>query len=326
MVFSVSIVGAGNIAGGYDAPGSPQILTHLHAINSESRFICHGLFDRDIEQSRKMASKWQVPVFEKFDDLVAQGSDIVVVAVPDQYHAEYLISLLDHRATLVLCEKPLTDDMELSRAIASRYRLAGKKLIVNYQRRYEPSVRQLKIAVSMGELGRPLSGAVWYSKGVRHNGSHAVDLLRFLFGDVQAVMSRRKVYDFTPTDPSVAGTIRFADVDIELHVGDERLFSIFEVDLLFEKGRFRYSQSGMHLESFEVMADPLFPGYFEQLPVSSGSTGLSRALLSAYQAIGDFLENGAPLPLTVEDAVETQAVCEILAKQPLDSWQVFDQP
>lgn len=320
MIYSVVVIGAGNIAGGYDTPASPQILTHLHAIQAEPRFECRALFDLDTERARRMGAVWDVPVAATLDEVMGRSFDVAVIAVPDPHHATYLEHMLGHDTGLVLCEKPLTQDIAEARDLAARYKAAGKMLMVNYQRRFEESVRELRERLVSGALGKPLSGAVWYSKGIRHNGSHAIDLLRFLFGEVQASIARRKTFDFTEVDPSVAGTVRFNDVDIELLVGDERLFSIFEIDLLFEKGRYRYSQSGMQLERFEVRPDPVFPGYFEQLPVGSGPTALSTALGDVYTAIGDFLDTGAPLPATIDDAVATQAICESLASQPLDIW------
>lgn len=320
MTYSVVVIGAGNIAGGYDTPASPQILTHLHAIKSEPRFACAALFDLDTGRAGAMGTVWDVPVAATLDEVLALSFDVAVIAVPDPHHATYLEHMLGHDAGLVLCEKPLTQDIAQARDIAARYKAAGKMLMVNYQRRFEESVHELRERLVSGALGKSLSGAVWYSKGIRHNGSHAIDLLRFLFGEVQATIGRRKTFDFTEVDPSVGGTVRFNDVDIELIVGDERLFSIFEIDLLFEKARYRYSQSGMQLERFEVRPDPVFPGYFEQLPVGSGPTALSTALGKVYGAIGDYLETGAALPATIDDAVTTQAICESLASQPLDTW------
>ncbi|MEM5493310.1 Gfo/Idh/MocA family oxidoreductase [Hoeflea sp. AS16] len=320
MTYSAVVIGAGNIAGGYDSPGSPQILTHLHALRSDPRFVCEALYDLDTDRARQMGSLWGVPVAETLEEVLQRPFDVAVIAVPDPHHATYLEQLAGHDVGLVLCEKPLTQDIDQAREIAARYKAAGRTLMVNYQRRFEQSVRRLRTDIDAGALGQPLSGAVWYSKGIRHNGSHAIDLLRFLFGEVQATIGRRKTFDFTEVDPSVSGTVRFSNVDIELLTGDERLFSIFEIDLLFEKGRYRYSQSGMQLERFEVRPDPVFPGYFEQLPVGSGPTALSTALGDVYAAIGDFLDTGAPLPATIDDAVATQAICESLASQELDNW------
>lgn len=164
MTYSVVVIGAGNIAGGYDTPASPQILTHLHAIKSEPRFACAALFDLDTGRAGAMGTVWDVPVAATLDEVLALSFDVAVIAVPDPHHATYLEHMLGHDAGLVLCEKPLTQDIAQARDIAARYKAAGKMLMVNYQRRFEESVHELRERLVSGALGKSLSGAVWYSK------------------------------------------------------------------------------------------------------------------------------------------------------------------
>lgn len=318
--YSAVVIGAGGIAGGYDSPGNPLVLTHLHALSCEPRFVCRGLFDIDFDRAKSQAARWQVPAAADLTEALSGPVDLVVIAVPDDFHAEYLERLLTLPVGIVLCEKPLTPDLALTESLLRRYAAAGRPLLVNYQRRYERTVLALKKEIEAGTIGRPLGGAVWYSKGILHNGSHAVDLLRFFFGDVRAAIARRRVADFTRSDPSVGGTLRFADLDVELIVGDERQFSLFEIDLLFEHARVRYSQSGMRIERFEVLPDPVFPGYRELQTVASGETGLGHAMRHVYRLIADVLDGRAEPPGDVRDAFAAQRVCQALAVGEADRW------
>ncbi len=322
MAYSVVIVGAGRIAGGYDRPGDDQVLTHLHGISREPRFSCTGLVDCDPERAKELAARWGVPVASDLDAALESPVDMLVIATPDATHAHYLEKALGRDVSLVLCEKPLTGSFSETRSLVERFGAAGKALAVNYQRRFENSVQELRARIRTGTLGRPLAGVLWYSKGVLHNGSHGVDLLRYLFGEVQQAMGRRRVEDFVSADPSIGGTLRFADLDVELVAADERCFSLFELDLVFEKGRYRYTLGGMNLERYGVLPDPVFAGYQELQVIGTERTGLDHAMADVYRAFGDYLDKGGEVPGDARHVLGTQMVCEGLRDQPPGEWFV----
>ena len=153
-----------------------------------------------------------------------------------------------------------------------------------------------------------------------------VDVLRYLFGEVRALSVHRRIVDFHVSDPTVSGTLEFDPVNIELVGGDERLFSLFEIDLLFEKARYRYVLSGARLESFEPRSDPLFPNYVEMTRVKETPTSLDCALLDHYRSLADFLDGEAPLISDAVNALCTQEVCEVLKSQPFNqTWRPTDR-
>jgi len=53
-------------------------------------------------------------------------------------------------------------------------------------------VTELKRKFEVGGLGKFLRGTAYYSKGLMHKGSHAIDLLRFIFGDAKCFLSIKK--------------------------------------------------------------------------------------------------------------------------------------
>jgi predicted dehydrogenase len=310
--YRVALIGAGQIAAGYDKPGDAAILTHAHAIARNQRLEGVAIVDVDAERARTAGALWGIPSVPDLPAVLATRPDIVVVATPTASHDDVLRTLLTAPPRVVLCEKPLTASAAQSSEIVARYADLGVGLAISHQRRFDPCVIELKRRLATGELGRPLAGAVWYSKGILHNGSHAVDLLRYLFGEVRHMAARRGVRDHGDADATVAGTLTFADVTVELIAGDERCFSLFEVDLLFAEARYRFLQSGMVLERAEVRPDPLFSGYRELHEVASEASGLPTALAGRLQNLVDFLDKRAALAGTGADAIETQLVCERL--------------
>ncbi len=307
--YQAVIVGAGRIVAGYDAPGDERILTHAHALASQPRIRCAGLYDPDTARAEAAATKWGLRAARSVEELLSIRPALVIIASPDEAHLECLEQALAARPRLVICEKPLTPSLVASERIVARYEREGVPLAINYQRRFDPVVAKLKRRLAAGETGRTLAGCVLYSKGVLHNGSHAVDLLRHLLGEVREARGRRKVGDFTDADPSVAGTLRFDAAEIEMIAVDERAYSTFEIDLLFERERIRFTHSGLEFERHAVRPDPMFPGYVQLTRVESGPTGLATALREMLLAEAAFLDGTAPLLNAARDALETQRAC-----------------
>ncbi len=311
--YTVALIGAGRIAAGFDQPGSEAVLTHAHAFTANHRFKCLGFYDVNREAMQSAASKWSLRSYDSLDSILAEKPEVIVIAVPDEGHAEMIKRSLQVSPRLILCEKPLTSSTAESLALARLCMEKGVILAVNYQRRYDETCIKIRDEFAAGKLGRAVCGVVNYSKGILHNGSHAVDLLRFIFGEARSISVSRKVMDFTATDPTVAGAIRFDGFEVALQAADERLFSLFEIDLIFEKGRFRLTQSGTQFERFEVKDDPVYAGYRELLAVETAPTGLLRALPAMVNDLAYCLDQGAVPRIAVQNVLGSQAVCEQLA-------------
>ena len=57
-MYKALIIGAGQIAGGYDNPNDKSILTHAHAYSNNSNVELLGFYDVNYEAAEKMAEKW----------------------------------------------------------------------------------------------------------------------------------------------------------------------------------------------------------------------------------------------------------------------------
>jgi predicted dehydrogenase len=317
MKHKVGIIGAGRIAAGFDSPSDDLVLTHAHAVQREPRLELVGFWDISNQASLDAAAKWGGQSHSSLETLI-QSSDMIVVAVPDDVHEKYLRILIECPPRLVVCEKPLTKDMGSARSVVQLFSERNIPLLVNFQRRFDPTVIELKRRFFNNELGRVIGGAVWYSKGTKHNGSHAVDLLRFLFGEPVQLHTYAHTIDFTEDDPTVSGRIDFGLFSINLIAADERLYSIFEIDLVFERARYRFTHSGLDVEIQEPQKDPVFEGYTELAVVQTCMTGLSYSLEKLMNASAVYLDGGTLPTNTAEDALKTQEICNKLVELALE--------
>ncbi len=133
-------------------------------------------------------------VGDPLDAIADPDVDAVVLATPGPTHEKQLLACLEHGKP-VLCEKPLTTDVETSLAVVKREAELGKKLIqVGFMRRFDHEYAQLKALIDGGEFGQPLvlhcahrNPAVPPSFDsamvVRDSLVHEVDVTRFLFGE-----------------------------------------------------------------------------------------------------------------------------------------------
>jgi myo-inositol 2-dehydrogenase / D-chiro-inositol 1-dehydrogenase len=131
---------------------------------------------------------------DPLDAIAADDVDAVLLATPGPTHEKQLLACLEHRKP-VLCEKPLTTDVETSLEVVRREAELETPLIqVGFMRRFDPEYQQLKALIDGGELGQPLvmhcvhrNPAVPPSFDsamvVKDSLVHEVDVTRFLLGE-----------------------------------------------------------------------------------------------------------------------------------------------
>jgi myo-inositol 2-dehydrogenase / D-chiro-inositol 1-dehydrogenase len=158
---------------------------------------------------------------DPLDAIAADDVDAVLLATPGPTHEKQLLACLDHRKP-VLCEKPLTTDVETSLEVVRREAELETPLIqVGFMRRFDPEYQQLKALIDGGELGQPLVMHCVHRNPavppgfdsamiVKDSLVHEVDVTRFLLGEEIA-----SVQIIKPT-PNPAAPARLLDPQIAL--------------------------------------------------------------------------------------------------------------
>jgi myo-inositol 2-dehydrogenase/D-chiro-inositol 1-dehydrogenase len=152
---------------------------------------------------------------DPLDAIAADNVDAVLLATPGPTHEKQLLACLEHSKP-VLCEKPLTTDVETSLEIVRREAELETPLIqVGFMRRFDPEYQQLKALIDGGELGQPLvmhcvhrNPAVPPSFDsamvVKDSLVHEVDVTRFLLGEEIASV---QIIRPTPNSAAPAGLL-----------------------------------------------------------------------------------------------------------------------
>jgi len=312
MNYRVAIIGAGRIGATMDDPWSPHILTHAHGYKACEGFEIVGFVDPNLDKAEAASARWGGTAFESMEELFeTQAIDVVSICLPDELHYATLLALAEKPIKFIFLEKPAVTTAEEADVVRTLYDELPIRVQVNYTRRFVPEIRRIREAIRSGNYGAFLTGIGYYGKGLVHNGSHMVDLLQFLVGEVGKVVARvSETVDFYDQDPSMSALLTMqSGGDFYLCHIDSRIFHIFELDLTFENKRIRICELGTIIEEYSVGDNRLFEGYRTLNKEAEFSTQHSKAMCHAIANIRNNLDRNEPLVCTLEESLETVKTC-----------------
>lgn len=123
----------------------------LAALGFGERLVLH---DADPRAARRVAASVGATVVPGAADAVA-AADAVVIATPAARRSEALRAAVA-AAKPVFCEKPLAADLEQAQALAELARREGARILMGFQRRFDPDYTALRGLIAAGRLGRVL--------------------------------------------------------------------------------------------------------------------------------------------------------------------------
>ncbi len=309
--YKAIIIGAGRIAAQFDSPNGKDVLTHAHAYCQNQKTELAGFFDINKSAAKAAAKKWSCSGFDDLEQaLIKIKPDIISICTPDHAHFSNLMEVVKYKPKIVICEKPFTAKTEDAQRVIRAYKDLNIPILINYSRRFDKTVQTLKKEVEDKKYGKIICSSGIYTKGILHNGSHLIDLSRFLFGEIKDFSVFYAVNDYDKKDKSVAGFLKYENCpQFHLMVGDERQYSIFELDIIFEKKRICFYDFGFYMFVQEIKNDPLFKGFKALGELVIKKTSLTEAMSCLIQNAVDFLENKTPLLSDMESAYQTQNIC-----------------
>lgn len=233
---------------GYDKkfPQKQYVQTHARALHIHPGFFLAAGCDPDKSKRREFFLRYKKPVFCRPGDLFKKiRPQVVVIASPTSQHRSSLaaaICLKEVKA--VLCEKPLGDDLAESIQMVKSCKKNQKKLYLNFIRRADPGILEIKKRIQTGKIQKPFKAVVWYSKGLLHNGCHYLDMLTFLFGSIQAAGIIPKGI----SEPTITGSphcrFDFKAGSAIFIPANEKNFSHHTCEVLARNGRLRIEANG----------------------------------------------------------------------------------
>ena len=194
----VGMIGAGFIAS-----------YHLDGLRASGGADVRMIAGRTPEKTAALAARYDIAsATSDWREIIARDDiDAVVITTPDETHPEIAIAAA-RAGKHILLQKPMARTAAECRAIIAAVDACGVRLQVSFMHRYFDEVVAARQLLAEGAIGRTYSmrmrnatpgpdwGAWFYSRErvgggvVMQLGVHGIDLLRHLFGDIDALSAR----------------------------------------------------------------------------------------------------------------------------------------
>jgi predicted dehydrogenase len=255
MKLRTVLIGAGKVGAGFAA--DPVMArhypyaSHAQVLSDHAEFEWGAVVDRDLGVVDRVRTQWRVPHGGSTIAVACRAyePEVAVLATPPGERAQIIEELPSLRAVLV--EKPLGTTEESSREFLKLCRTRNILVQVNLWRRADERMRDL--AARRGALlGDVQAAFALYGNGLHNNGTHIVDLVRMVLGEITHVRSApetlRDAHGPIPGDVHVAATLVLAG-GLTVHIAalDFREYRENGIDLWGTKARLWILQEGLRM-------------------------------------------------------------------------------
>ena len=187
------IVGFGAVAEGFASDKCMEqhfcYASHAEVLRDHPGFNWKAVVDPSAQARKRAAEIWRVPmVFETIDEAIEHvRPSVAVIASPPNDRLASFKKL--ERIRGILLEKPVATNLNDVESMAAIAEERSQLVQVNYWRRADNDLTKLLVPKINSLIGELQTAFAIYGNGLHNNGSHLIDLLRFLVDDVDAVLA-----------------------------------------------------------------------------------------------------------------------------------------
>ncbi|MEM1156919.1 MAG: Gfo/Idh/MocA family oxidoreductase [Verrucomicrobiota bacterium] len=309
------VIGCGKIGSQFSQGAKVAgVHSHAQAYHENGKTILAGLVDCDEVTVSAASQFWGVEGSPEYQSLYHRiQPDIVSICTPDETHYEVIMKLLNEQdlPRVIFTEKPMVSSSVEAQEVVTLASEKGVRLCVNYSRRFSGGFRSVAKRIQQKGTGVLLSGVVYYGKGLLHNGSHAIDLLNFWFGELEVLSVRKRDFAFLEDECFDVDFVTKEGAVIHLKAVDHSMVTIFEGDFLFSRERIQFKDGGSSWELSQLGESATYPGYQNYLAVESDKQVTEMpALEQAVREIVNCIEDGSPISCSGDDGARVVSQVE----------------
>ena len=263
LKYSVLIIGLGNIGMRYDYDNFSKeiILTHAKSFYINENFNLIGGVDLKEKNIKEFKKKYISSGFSEIKEaMINLCPDIVIISSPTNKHFENIKEVFKyHSPKVIICEKPLSYEINESKKILELCKSKNSKLFINYFRRVLPGNLKILSLINSKEIRTPFQGTCTYSKGLFNSASHFINLFEFLFGKVKNIKLINK--NKSLSDPEPDFEIGFDEGNIIFISNKNSNIFLNSAELIMQNGKLNFENGGEDILWKPIIDDKRFSGY-----------------------------------------------------------------
>jgi predicted dehydrogenase len=310
-----------------------SLVNAVHGKTAAIRFV--AACTRTRASAEEFCRDNNIPLRERFEDILADpGIDAVVLATPHSAHAEQVMAAAV-AGKHIHVEKPLTLDLPSAEAAVTAAGRAGVVLAVGFNRRFHPSVVEIRKRLADGRLGQVMAMVAQHTTStaqfipfdnwraqpeeapggaITAVGVHSIDHMIEFGGRVRDVLATTARYVPGPSDDTTSVMFRFENGATGLLFCSVATATTLSFTLYGSKGlaefsrpnlsRFRYVPTSTEAPTGPVTAPP------DEIIEHPTFDMLNAELVAFARAI----ESKTPYPVAIDQVLHGMAVFDAIVR------------
>ncbi len=157
--------------------------SHFKSMYKSDLFNLLAIMDKDQKKLNTIKKKYNINTYSNYFSMLRENEvDLIVIATPDKTHIKILKEIISFKPKIVLCEKPISNNLTDIKKIIALYKKNKIHLLVNYSFRFNSDFRIIKKMLDSKKFGKIIKLNATYSRGYFHNACHYIDFALWLFG------------------------------------------------------------------------------------------------------------------------------------------------
>ncbi len=261
MSLRAAVIGLGRMGSTFDdeiEQGGSIFLPYCHTPTYVASPLVELVAGADLhdEQRSIYGDRWGLSSDHLYDDyremLEKEKPDIVSICTTARLRHQILLDVARSSAKAIWAEKPIAFSLQEADEMVEVCDDLGVKVAVNTARRYNPYFAETRRMIDEGVLGDILQVNIHAQCGLSHNGSHAIDTMRYLAKNGNATW----VFGEMESDEAAAGDDDLSGNGYVAFDNGIRSFlratscgvANWETDVIGTKGRVRSIANCQHVE------------------------------------------------------------------------------
>lgn len=313
------LVGMGRIGAGYaDDPlvrRHFEFATHAQVLEAHPAFAWDAVVDPSESARQEAKERWGVRHTAADLDSLPRTYEpqVAVIATPPDVRLAVVSRLPALKGVMV--EKPLGRSPAEGTAFVEHCGARGLPVQVDLWRRGDSALASLAAGRLRDLIGRPQAAFGLYGNGLLNNGTHMVDLVRFLMGDVEGW------WPFEGGRSHAAGPITGdLNVGCQLRLPDSVIVTLQDIgfehyrenslDIWGERGRLAIMHEGLYITAYprrphRALQDAQEIACDDPTVIASGA---GRALYRLYDDLASAIWRSTPLLSPAASALRSEAI------------------